>query len=162
MYVLDTRKAYHGTHAPPQRDAAGVVPQETLGRVAPGVISSLGPGPVQTHSARSYTAKAPVTCVRGVATNRMNPGVNRCCGQRWERAFTPRSCAQRSAHEVLQLVLVQTLSGAYPCLATTALASCCQKHPGGSIRCPTTHVWPLGCASVMPTAQHTKRPSPFS
>src|SRR5262249_6881511 len=107
-------------------------------------------------------AKVPVTCVCGVATNRRSPGVNRYSGHRWERAFVPRRCAQRSAHEVIQLVLVQTLPGVYACLETTALASCCRKNPEGPIRCPTVRVWPLGCPSVIPTAQHTKRSHPFS
>ena len=89
-------------------------PKETLCRVAHSVISPLGPGPVQTRSAQSYTAKAPATCVRGVATNRRSPGVNCCPGHRWGRAFMPRRCTQRSAPEVVQPVLVQKLSGACP------------------------------------------------
>src|SRR5215813_11773425 len=116
MYVWYTRKAYDGAHDPRKRDADRVMPQEMIGSVAHSVISSLGPGPVPTRSAQSYTAKVPVTCVCGVATNRRSPGVNRYSGHRWERAFVPRRCAQRSAHEVIQLVLVQTLPGVYACL----------------------------------------------
>src|SRR4030095_13571750 len=92
-------------------------PKETLCRVAHSVISPLGPGPVQTPSAQSYTAKAPVNCVYGVAAKRRSPGVNCCPGHRWGRAFVPRRCMQRSASEVIQPVLVQKLSGAYPRLA---------------------------------------------
>src|SRR5262245_60946103 len=76
------------------------IPKETLCRVAHSVISPLGPGPVQTPSAQSYTAKAPVTCVHGVAAKRKSPGVKGCPGQRWGRAFVPRRCMQRSASEV--------------------------------------------------------------
>src|SRR5262245_39120474 len=120
LYVWYTHKAHHGAHASQKRDATRVGPQEMIGSVAAGVISSLEPGPVQTHSAQSYTAKVLATCVCGVTTIRRSPGVNRHCGHRWRRALAPRSCAQRSAHEVLQPVLVQTLSGAYPYHTTTA------------------------------------------
>jgi len=55
-----------------------------------------------------------------------------------------KRCAQRSAHKVVQPILVQKLSEVYPLLETTALAKGCPKNPGGSTRCPAVCVWPLG------------------
>jgi hypothetical protein len=62
-------------HDSQKRDTDLVVSKEPLCSVAYSVISLLGPGPAQTRCAQSYTAKAPATCVRGVATNRRSPGV---------------------------------------------------------------------------------------
>jgi hypothetical protein len=55
-------------------------------------------------------------------------------------------------------VLVQKLSRAYPFFETMALVSYYQKNPAGPLRCPAAYVWPLGCPSVIPTAQRTIKP----
>src|SRR5215470_14305486 len=62
------QQTYHGLHDPQQRRRPRVVSKETLCSIAHSVISLLVPGPVQTRSATSYTAKAPATCVCGAAT----------------------------------------------------------------------------------------------